>query len=74
MRIPGAIGQLQDPKGNSISIQGRIVHEYTGDEAEADIDSLAKKYLGKDEYPWRQPGEKRVTFVIEPTHVHHQDT
>ena len=43
------------------------------DEAEADIDSLAEKYLGQSPYPWRQPGEQRVSFVIEPTHVYHQD-
>jgi hypothetical protein len=50
-----------------------VVDEYTGDRAEADIDSLAKKYLGEDVYPWRKPGEKRVTFLVEPTHVYHQD-
>ena len=31
------------------------------------IDSLAKKYLGKDKYPFAQPGEVRVTLEIEPT-------
>ena len=58
---------------NSIAIQGRVVDEYTGDRAEADIDSLAKKYLGEDVYPWRKPGEQRVTFLVEPTYVYHQD-
>ena len=58
---------------NSVAIQGRVVEEYTGDRAEADIDSFAKKYLGEDVYPWRKPGEKRITFLIEPTHVYHQD-
>ncbi len=53
----------------TISIQGRVVDSYTGDQAEADIDSAAKKYLDKDEYPWRQEGEQRVSYVIEPTHV-----
>ena len=28
--------------------------------ADAHIDSLAKKYLGKDKYPFRQPGEVRA--------------
>src|SRR5258705_13478654 len=37
--------------------------------ADAHIDSLAKKYLGKDIYPFRQPGEVRVTYEIEPTSV-----
>jgi PPOX class probable F420-dependent enzyme len=34
--------------------------------ADAHIDSLAKKYLGKETYPFRQPGEVRVTYEIEP--------
>jgi PPOX class probable F420-dependent enzyme len=58
---------------HSAEIQGRVVDTYTGDEAEGDIDSLAEKYLGQTPYPWRQPGEQRITFVIEPTHVYHQD-
>ena len=52
-----------------VSIQGRVVESYTGDRAEADIDSLAKKYIDKDVYPWRKEGERRITFLIEPTHV-----
>jgi PPOX class probable F420-dependent enzyme len=35
--------------------------------ASAHIDSLAKKYLDKDKYPFAQPGEVRVMFEIEPT-------
>jgi PPOX class probable F420-dependent enzyme len=34
--------------------------------ADPDIDHLAQKYLGKERYPFRQPGEERVTIVIEP--------
>jgi PPOX class probable F420-dependent enzyme len=34
--------------------------------ADRHIDSLAKKYLGKDKYPWAQPGEVRVMYEIEP--------
>jgi hypothetical protein len=29
---------------------------------------MAKKYLGKDKYPFRQPGEVRVMYKIEPEH------
>jgi hypothetical protein len=32
------------------------------------IDKLAKKYLGQDKYPFRQPGEQRLTVKIEPEH------
>ena len=55
------------------SIQGRVIDRYVGDQAEADIDSLADKYLGQSPYPWRSPGEQRVTYVVEPVHVYHQD-
>jgi PPOX class probable F420-dependent enzyme len=35
--------------------------------ADAHIDKLAKKYLGKDKYPFRQAGEQRVIVKITPT-------
>jgi PPOX class probable F420-dependent enzyme len=41
----------------------------TTDGADAHIDALSKKYIGQDEYPYRQPGEQRIKFVIEPDHV-----
>ena len=37
--------------------------------ADRHIDQLAKKYLGKDKYPFGQPGEVRVMFEIEPRAV-----
>jgi PPOX class probable F420-dependent enzyme len=43
--------------------------ELTEDGADAQIDKLAKKYLGKDEYPWRNPEETRVKVLIEPEKV-----
>src|SRR5208337_5311753 len=51
-----------------IQIRGRVEH-VTEDGASAHIDSLAKKYLGKDKYPFAQPGEVRVLFEIEPAAV-----
>jgi PPOX class probable F420-dependent enzyme len=50
-----------------VEIDGRAT--LTTDGADEQIDKLAKKYLGKDEYPWRNPAEKRVKVVIEPEHV-----
>ena len=32
--------------------------------ADGHIDRLAKKYIGADSYPFRQPGERRVTVRI----------
>ena len=34
--------------------------------ADQHIDKMAKKYLGQDKYPFRQPGEVRVVYKIEP--------
>ncbi|RAI36943.1 PPOX class F420-dependent oxidoreductase [Rhodoplanes serenus] len=49
-----------------LQIRGRVRH-VTEDGADAHIDALAKKYLGVDTYPYRQPGEQRLSIEIEPT-------
>ena len=51
-----------------IQIRGRV-RRAVEQGADAHIDSLAKKYLGKDTYPFRQPGEVRVMYEIEPVSV-----
>jgi PPOX class probable F420-dependent enzyme len=51
-----------------VQIRGRVVNA-TETDADAHIDSLAKKYLGKDKYPFRQPGEVRIMYEIEPGSV-----
>lgn len=51
-----------------IVIRGRVTSQ-TFNGAEEHIDKLAKKYIGKDKYPWRQPEEKRIILKIEPTHI-----
>jgi PPOX class probable F420-dependent enzyme len=48
-----------------LQIRGRVVSA-TEEGASAHIDSLAKKYLGKDKYPFSQPGDVRVMYEIEP--------
>lgn len=52
----------------SAFVRGRVV-DITHDGADAHIDSLAKKYLGQDTYPFRRPDEQRVILVIEPLGV-----
>ena len=54
---------------HTINVQGTIVSSHVGPTAEAEIDSLAKKYIGEDVYPWRSPGEQRIGFVIDVDHV-----
>ena len=61
---------IQDP-GNSyryLAMQGEVV-EITENGADAHIDKLAKKYLGKDQYPFRGNGEVRVIYKIRPNKV-----
>jgi PPOX class probable F420-dependent enzyme len=43
----------------------------TTEGADEHIDRLAKKYIGQDKYPYRQPGEQRIKFVVTPEHVRH---
>jgi PPOX class probable F420-dependent enzyme len=50
-----------------VSVTGEA--ELTTDGADAQINRLAKKYLGKDEYPFRQPDEQRVKVRIRPARV-----
>jgi PPOX class probable F420-dependent enzyme len=49
-----------------VQIRGRV-GRVTENGANAHIDSLAKKYLGQEKYPYAQPGEVRLIFEIEPT-------
>jgi PPOX class probable F420-dependent enzyme len=69
MRIGASVAlSIQDPENpyRYLQVRGKIVSS-TETGADAHIDSLAKKYLGQDKYPFRQPGEVRVTYEIEPT-------
>lgn len=61
---------IMDPDNpyRHVQIRGRVV-KAAEQGADAHIDSLAKKYLGQDKYPFRQPGEVRVMYEVEPTSV-----
>ncbi|WP_018501058.1 PPOX class F420-dependent oxidoreductase [Parafrankia discariae] len=50
-----------------VSVTGTATLDTEG--ADAHIDRLAKKYLGVDSYPFRQPGEQRIIVRITPTKV-----
>ncbi|GAA1658285.1 PPOX class F420-dependent oxidoreductase [Catellatospora bangladeshensis] len=41
--------------------------EFVEEGADAHIDKLAYKYLGKESYPWRKPEEVRVIVKVTPT-------
>jgi PPOX class probable F420-dependent enzyme len=69
-RDPHVAMSIQDPANpyRYIQIRGRVV-EITQDGADEHVNKLAQKYLGKSEYPYRQPGEVRVLYRIEPQKV-----
>jgi PPOX class probable F420-dependent enzyme len=50
-----------------VSITGTT--DITTESAREQIDKLAKKYLGQDEYPWANPDKRRLKVRIEPAHV-----
>jgi PPOX class probable F420-dependent enzyme len=69
---PGAAVALSimDPDNpyRYVQIRGRVASARENG-ADAHIDSLAKKYLDKDKYPYRRPGEVRIMYEIEPLSV-----
>ena len=58
---------IMDPENpyRYLQVRGKVTR-MTEDGASAHIDSLARKYLGKDKYPFAQPGEVRVMYEITP--------
>jgi len=66
-RVAVSVVDSKDP-WRFVLVRGAIV-ERTHEGADALIDALAKKYMGVDSYPFRQPGEQRVTLKIRPHHV-----
>ena len=69
-RNPRVALSMQDPDNpyRYLQIRGRVA-EATEQGADAHIDALAKKYLGQDRYPFRQPGEVRVLYKVLPERV-----
>jgi PPOX class probable F420-dependent enzyme len=70
-RSPRVALSISDPENpyRYLAIQGKVV-EMTEQGGDAHIDKMAKKYLGKDTYPWRSADEKRLVVKIEPDKVH----
>jgi PPOX class probable F420-dependent enzyme len=70
-REPRVALSIADPENpyRYLGIQGRVA-QMTESGADAHIDKMAKKYMGKDTYPFRTPGEQRVIVKIAPDKVH----
>ena len=72
-RDPRITLMVYDPENpyEYVEIRGRVSDGDTSQEADDHIDRLAKKYLDKDTYPFRQEGEQRVKYTIEAERVRH---
>lgn len=71
-RDPRLAISITDPDNpyENLLIRGRAV-EIDKEGADEHIDALAKRYLGVDEYPGRQPGEVRLIVRVKPERVRH---
>ena len=67
-RVAVAVSDPDNPY-RYVELRGRV-KEITQDGAAAHVDAMAKKYLGKDKYPFAQPGEQRVLYKIEIEKAH----
>ena len=69
-RDPRVAMAIIDPENpyRYLEIRGRVA-EITEEGADAHIDKMAKKYLGADKYPYRQPSETRVILKVQPERV-----
>jgi PPOX class probable F420-dependent enzyme len=69
-RDPRVALAIVDPENpyRYMEIRGKVV-EVTEKGADDHINSLSEKYLGNPVYPFRQPGEVRVLYKIEPQKI-----
>ena len=66
-RVALSIADPENPY-RYVGIQGRVTG-MTEAGADAHIDKMAMKYMGKEKYPLRAPGEVRVIVTIAPDKV-----
>lgn len=69
-RDPRVALSIVDPDNpyRYLELRGRVV-EIAEQGAAEHIDKMAKKYLGVDKYPYKNPDEVRVMFKIQPEHA-----
>jgi len=66
-REPRVALSIVDPSNpyRYLEIRGRVVAVEEDPNLDF-INSMAKKYLGQDRYPWHRPGDERVVIVVDP--------
>jgi PPOX class probable F420-dependent enzyme len=67
-RVTVLVFESGDPY-HYVEIRGKATATRGG--ADEHINALSKKYIDKDEYPFRAPSEERIKFLIEPDRVRH---
>ena len=69
-REPRIALSIVDPENPYRYLEVRGVVERVDEDPHDDfIDSMAKKYLGADRYPWHREGDERVVVVVRPQHT-----
>lgn len=69
-RVSVTVLPAENQQAGYVSVNGTA--ELVEEGAKEHIDKLAHKYLGVDEYPYLQPGERRVIVKITPDRVDSQ--
>ncbi|GCE30201.1 putative pyridoxamine 5'-phosphate oxidase [Dictyobacter alpinus] len=72
-RDPRIALSITDPKQLERYLEIRGSVERIDEDPKLDfINSMSKKYLGIDKYPYHQPGDERVVVVVKPEHATYQ--
>lgn len=69
-RDPHVALSITDPNNpyHYLEVRGKVVR-VEEDTNNRFINSLAKKYMNVDTYPYSQPGEERIVLYIQPEHT-----
>ncbi len=69
-RNPQIALSIVDPQNpyRYLEVRGTVAR-IEEDPDNAFIDSMAKKYMGQEKYPWHRPGDERVVVVVKPEHT-----
>jgi PPOX class probable F420-dependent enzyme len=73
-RDPRLALSIVDPENPLRYLEIRGVVERIEEDTDLDfINSMSKKYLGKDRYPNHRPGDERVVVFVRPEHATKKD-
>ena len=69
LREPRVALSIFDPTNPGRYLEIRGVARIEEDTDRRFANSMAKKYLNQDVFPWDQPGDERVIIIVEPQHL-----